>query len=243
MNLTINPQVQRGCAYCAPFVMTFFFLGLLVAGWLPPPSPGDSATEVARMYQDNTDAMRIGFILIAIGGTLYAPLIVAISMQMRRIEGPFPALAWIQFGLGLIGGPAFFIIPTFFWETAAFEPFRDPQITEALHDAGWIPLMSAIWPQVGANIAIAIAVFTDRGEEAPNPARSAAATQRVFPRWIGYFNLWIALLYVPAGLVLFFHDGPFAWNGIMTFWIAAPAFAVWCVVMMIAVLRAIRQQE
>jgi uncharacterized membrane protein YraQ (UPF0718 family) len=41
-----------------------------------------------------------------------------------------------------------------------------------------------------------------------------------YPRWFGYLNLWCGTLFVPAGLIFFFKDGPFSWNGILAWWVA-----------------------
>ena len=227
----MSPKVQRICIWCGPALMGVFFLGLIAAHWFPPPSPGDSAEETARLYQQHTDGIRICALLAAFAGALLAPPVAVISSQIRRIEGPFPTLSNIQFGLGGILGGAFFIIPAFFWEAAAFDPGRDPEITEALHSAGWLILVSAIFPALLQYASIAIATFTDRREDP------------VFPRWFGYFNVWVAGLLIPSTLVLFFHHGPFAWNGIFTFWLAATVFTIWLVGTLVVCLRAIAQQE
>jgi hypothetical protein len=211
--------------------MVVFFIGLGIAGWIPPEGPGASAAETARMYQQNTNEIRLAAVIIMIGGTLFGPMIAVISAQIKRIEGPGGPLAYLQLGMGFVGGTAFFIIPTFFWMTAAYEPFRDPDVTRSLHIAGWLPIMCAIWPAVFQNISIAIAVFADRRADP------------VFPRWVGYMNLWVALLFFPAGLVLFFHDGPFAFNGAFGFFVPCAAFTVWCVCMFVVTRRAINQQE
>jgi membrane protein implicated in regulation of membrane protease activity len=65
----------------------------------------------------------------------------------------------------------------------------------------------------------------------------------VFPRWAGYFNLWVALLVAPAGIVPFFKHGPFAWNGIFSFFMPMVVFAAWVVVMVVLLRRAIDHEE
>jgi hypothetical protein len=49
----------------------------------------------------------------------------------------------------------------------------------------------------------------------------------VFPRWFGYYNLWAMLLVIPDQLLFFFHDGPFAWNGLFGLWLPAVSFGSW----------------
>jgi hypothetical protein len=53
----------------------------------------------------------------------------------------------------------------------------------------------------------------------------------VFPRWAGYYNLWIALLVLPATMIMFFRDGPFAWTGLIGVWSPAAVFGSWYLVM------------
>jgi hypothetical protein len=61
----------------------------------------------------------------------------------------------------------------------------------------------------------------------------------LFPRWLGFLNLWVALAYVPGSLLAFFKSGPFAWNGIFAFWLAGTVFTVWFIGMTVTLLRAV----
>ncbi|WP_433566617.1 hypothetical protein ACQP1O_16285 [Nocardia sp. CA-151230] len=53
---------------------------------------------------------------------------------------------------------------------------------------------------------------------------------------------WAATLITPAGLVLFFKDGPFAWNGIVGIYIPLAAFAIWMGAISYEVHKALTQQ-
>ncbi len=114
---------------------------------------------------------------------------------------------------------------------AAFRPDRAPELTVTLTDLAWILFVTPIGPFIAQNLAVAGAVLTDR------------ASTPVFPRWVGYANLWIALLFCPAGLAYFFKGGPFAWQGIFAFWLGLVMYSAWLVVMFITVRRAIRTEE
>jgi hypothetical protein len=76
----------------------------------------------------------------------------------------------------------------------------------------------------------ALAAFTDRS---PEP---------VFPRWVGWSNVWLGVLLLPATIVIVFKTGPLAWTGLIGFWISAAVFGVWYLVMTWVVLRAVRQE-
>lgn len=65
----------------------------------------------------------------------------------------------------------------------------------------------------------------------------------MFPRWIGYFNAWAAVSFIPAGLIIFFKNGILAWNGLVAWWIGIAMFGAWIVLMIWLMFRATKQQE
>ena len=230
MDVKMNPTVQRICLFCGPMLMVPFFAALLLMHWFPPAHPLMTAGEVQRFYLNHTTGIRVGCLLILAAGSLYVPFLATITAQMKRIEGRYSPLAYVWLGCGLFGA-LFFIVPTLFWEVAAFRPGRDATVTQTLNDAGWITLVAEVFPPVAQGFALGFAILTDKRE------------QPVYQRWVGFFNIWVALLFVPSCLVLFFKTGPFAWNGIFTFWLAATAFTIWLIVMVIVSLDAIRRQQ
>jgi hypothetical protein len=228
----MNPTIQRILVWTVPVLLVLLFGGFITAGWFPPPDPDMTARQVAHMYQTHTDRIRIACLMIASAGALFVCFTTVISHQMKRAEGTGgDSLARLQMACGAVT-ILLFTIPTFFWQAAAYRPDRTSiELTQALHDAGWIPIIGAIFPAIVQNFAIAGAAFTDKRSDP------------VFPRWLGYFNIWIALGFIPSGLVLFFKTGAFAWNGIFTFWLAATIFGIWFGVMVWRLLVAIKQEE
>jgi hypothetical protein len=162
------------------------------------------------------------------GGALTGPFVAAICTQLRRVEGPHSTWSFVELGMGFIG-ILLFILPCFVMEAAAFRPERDPELTRLLNDAAWIPFVGAFMPAVMQNVAIAMVVFKDDAG-------------RVFPRWLGYFNLWTATLFTPAALLVFFKTGPFAWSGVLCFWLPLTVFGIWFFVMAWALRGAILRQ-
>jgi hypothetical protein len=225
-----SKQTQLLCLWCGPAAIVVFLAGFwLLAGLLPPISPDDTAREIQAIYQDNTDLKRAGFVLIMIGGALTGPFAAAICTQMRRVEGEDSPLAYTELGMGMIG-VLLFVIPSFLMQAAAFRPDRDPELIQLINDAAWLPFIGAFAAAVIQNIAIAVVAFRD--EEA-----------KVFPRWLGYFNIWVALLFLPAGLIYFFKTGPFAWDGIFCFWLPLTVFSAWFAAMFVVLRQAILRQD
>lgn len=210
----MNTRAQVVCAWATVVSVALILVGFLVAGWVPPPKASESAAKLAAMYRDDTDRIRIGVLVMLLAFGPWAATIAAMSTQLARVEGPRPALARLQSVAGT-GGYVCLLLFALFLLGAAFRPERDPEITQALHDLGWFMAFLAITPFVTQAIAVAAVVLKDT---------SAAP---VFPRWFGYFNAWVAFLLTPGCLLAFFKTGPFAYHGIISFWIPLIVFAAW----------------
>ncbi len=224
-----NTRRQLLCLWCGPVATVFFGFGFVVlAGFLPPPSPADSIEQVVALYRDRTDGIRAGLLLTCLGGGLFGPWVAAISTQLKRIEGRDSPLTYTQLGLGMLTLVVFTIVPMVL-QTAAFRLDRNPDALLALHDLGWITFIGVYaFPTVQC-LAIAACVFSD-------PA------QRILPRWFGYFNAWVAIGFMPASTIYWFKEGPFAWNGFFPWWLPVGVFFVWIVINTAVIRKAILAQ-
>jgi hypothetical protein len=122
------------------------------------------------------------------------------------------------------------MIPLLLWATAAFRPERSPELTLMLNDMGWIAFL---WP---VPVFFLQVVFTGLG------ILSDRNPQLILPRWSGFFCLWCAVMFLPGCLLIFFQIGPFAWNGLLTFWLGATVFFTWYVVMSMVIRKSILQE-
>ncbi|WP_145984157.1 MULTISPECIES: hypothetical protein [unclassified Pseudonocardia] len=206
------------------------FIGWLISGVLPiPPAANDSPAEVVAFYGEHPTAVRAGLLLAAIGVSFVAPLCAVISVQMLRMEGAVPILSFLQLLLGAVTA-VMLLVPMLFLNIAAFRPDRNPELTVMLNDAAWLMFLTPIAPFILQNVVIGYAVLEDR------------TARGVFPRWVGFANLWIGFMFVPACLAYFFTSGPFAWHGIFVFWFGLTFYAVWAFLMWWAVRQAVRKQ-
>ena len=85
-------------------------------------------------------------------------------------------------------------------------------------------------PFIIQNIALGLCILSDKQAEP------------IFPRWVGYYNLWVAVLFVPGGLLTFFKTGPFAWDGLFVWWVPFAVFFSWYIAMPFILMGAIKQQ-
>ncbi len=65
---------------------------------------------------------------------------------------------------------------------------------------------------------------------------------KIFPRWLAYVTIWQIVTEVLAAPVFIFKQGPFAWNGAISFWQGTAIFVVWQVCVLVMLYKAIQQQ-
>ena len=203
------------CIISAALFSVLFPLGFFIlSGFFPPPSPSLPATEVADFYLANNLAIKIGMSLAFTGGCCTLPLVVAISTAMKKAEQD----GWFLTATQLVSGTValfLFILPFFFWLLAAFRPDRNPEITQIFNDLGWIMLTTPVAPFMIQLSCICLCALKDTR---PRP---------LLPRWASYLGLWVAIGAVPGIFIPLYHDGPFAWNGLLSFWLPLGVIAFW----------------
>jgi hypothetical protein len=221
----MSRRVLTACASCGYLFVALFFAALLVCHWIPPMVPSWSATQVATFYADHVNSIRAGLVLMLFGAVVTAPFVAALSSLIRRIDPRLAPLAAAQLVCGAANVAAIFV-PVLIFTATAYRPDRSPDITMALNDVAWIALVMNAFPAIGQAVVVGVAILADRR---PVP---------LLPRWSAYLNFWMAFLFAPSVLLTFFKTGPFAWNGILSFWVAAGAFGAWFLVMTYLLVRA-----
>jgi hypothetical protein len=226
------PPLLPLCAWAGPAVVLIFVVGFYpLAHFFPPSSPSASAEEIAALYVNNLTNVRIGCIVMLLGSTLTIPWGLAVAAITRSFEKGIPLFTYMQVACVGIALPLAVLLPTV-WGLAAFRPEAiDPNITRMLHDFGWF-LYLFTWPPFAIwCLAIGLPILADKS---PNPT---------IPRWVGYFNLWVALLEAPAALMIFFKSGPFSYNGLVTFYIPSIVYFGWIVVMTLTIIKVVKREK
>ena len=218
-------SIQNLCVWSGPAFLGTFGVGFVgLAQFLPPPGPSLTAERVAELYQVNSDLKCAGVVLMLLSCGFLLSWAAAISALMRRIPGCAPALTYTQMLAGATG-MIFLADASLLWGLAAFRPEHEPAMAQMLNDLAWLSLIVPVTCAVFQAAAIGIAILGDR------------SSHPLFPRWSGYFNLWIGLSFTPGFAALFFKTGPFAWNGILPFWIPLSTLGAWFVVMTVLMLK------
>ncbi|RJF89413.1 hypothetical protein D3874_22575 [Oleomonas cavernae] len=208
-------KYQLISAWCGPaFVVLFVLFWMHIGGNFPGPSPAFDTAQLTSRYLDNLDDMRLGFVVSLVVITLYMPWTALLSAQMARIEGRYPVLAFLQ----LIGGGLTVMVVSFsafFWVAALFRPDRDPALFQLLNDLGWLCIETQYACTTLQMAAAALAGLSDRSKVP------------LFPRWMCFLTIWCGLSFIPASLTGYFKTGPFAWDGMLSFYIPYACWLVW----------------
>ena len=224
-------RLQRLSAYLGFAWVVLFFLGFwAIARFVPPPSPQWGPQQIKDFFAANTSGIRIGMLINMLAGALMLPWCATWAVQMKRIEGRTALLTYTM----LMCGACLvleLIFPCAFWEVAAFRPEGDAEMVQRLNDLAWLPFLGILSTAVIQGFAMGAAILMD---DRPRPA---------FPRWAGYFNFWIVMMFFPACFIYFFKTGPFAWNGLLAWWLIVFVFATWILVDTVLLLGAVRHQE
>ena len=231
MDEQFDPQVQRWLVWTGPAFMLSLFVGFgLFAGWIPPPPAYLSAAELAQLFRENATNIRIGMIISIIGSSLFIGWFVALAVQLKRVEGKYSPIAYAQLVCGAIVVIEF-LFPLTFWEAAVFRLERSDEAIQSMNDLAWFPFLAQASLATFQIVLIGVAILRDKRADP------------IFPRWAGFFNIWVALLLLPGDIIVFFKKGPLAWDGLLSWWMVLTAYFLWLLVDTVLLFKAINRQE
>lgn len=231
--MKVDPRSQRALIWAAVVLANVYTLAFVyLMDFFPLPLPSAGAEEVLQFYTRHTLQFRFGVVLMVLSSAFYLLWTVVVAAQMTRIEKGFP-LWTLLMALASVLGTWAFAFPPLIWGTASFMVERNPEITLMLHQFGFLMLVAAGGFFMMQLVPIAVVSFS-----AGNTDKASA-----FPRWLAWVTLWDGML-GPVGVMAFvFNRGPFAWNGVISFWLPLVLFTIWLVALIYCLLRAIKLQE
>jgi hypothetical protein len=156
---------------------------------------------------------------------LLLPFLVLVSAKIKESDPRLELLGQTQ----LICG-AFLVLlillSIVLMGVAAFRPERAPELTELTNDTASTILLWVFAPTTLEFGLLGAAVLMDRSE------------RPLFPRWMGYFDILVGVIFVAGAPTLFVMHGAFGWDGALTFWAVLIVFGLWIAVAFLMMLRA-----
>ncbi len=220
---------MRICTIMGGIAGTLLFIGIWpVAGLFPPFAPDTPTAEIAAYFAENATGVFIGSILLQLASALFFLFGAAIAVLLKKIEGPSSPWTY-AFMMILAYGFVTLYFAGLFFMAASFRPNYSAEITNLLTDLGFFLFVGAAIPAFVQNIITGAAILSDKRADP------------VMPRWVGYMNIWTGVLLLPGCVICLFKVGPFAWNGLLAFWMPAVVFGIWFNIMIWAMMRAIKR--
>ena len=234
MNLSERAQaiaIVWGWVFMVLFGITIYALLKM----MPPPTAVLTEAEVSTFYLDNAFAIKLGAVISSWVSAFGVPFAVVCAIQLARLEkqdNPEGVPAWsiLAFAGGILM-TMFLVFPPIVWGTAAFTANRAPELTTILHELGTLTFVTTDQFFIFQMIPMVIVSLRRKHD-----------SLSAFPRWLGYFTLWAALAFEVGALAFLFKKGPFAWNGVLVFWVPLVVYGSWVTITSLMILRALKRQ-
>lgn len=202
--------VYWALAFLTIFGIAAYFLMHVV----PPPPPTNSDDQIAGFFTAHSMSIRIGAVLAVSTTGFTLPLAAVVSYQMTRLGHGMRVWAILQ-GLGGAVVSIWLVFPALIWGVAAFTPERAASVTRMLSDLSFLALVTTTPYFIFQVLSITYVCLSNKVDSP------------FFPRWFGYFSIWTFLLTEVGPLGFLTKAGPFAWNGLIVFWVPVFIFFGW----------------
>lgn len=226
-----NLRLLQRTSWSGVVYIAFLMVGILpLARFFPSQPPSWDANQINHVYHSNVAGIRVGMVLVLVGSMFYVPWTAMLAKLISAVEGKPGILTYCQ----IIAGCTNVLLtayPAGWWLTASFRPDRDPKIVQLLNDIAWLQFLGVIAPFYFVVISI---IYASLADEDPDP---------IIPRWAGWFNVFFMMDLIPLSIIFFFKSGPFAWNGLLGFYLPFATFWVWFFVMTYTVRRSLRRLD
>jgi hypothetical protein len=225
----MDRRIETVCLWCGPAFLVCFVVGFwFVGGLVPPPSQALGADEIAAFYREHAESLRAGLLICLLGAPLLIPFTILLTMQLKRGNPRLAPLAYTQLLAGLLLVLEF-MLPVILMGAAAMRPERSPESILVLNDFALIILLWGVAAPCAQYAAIALAVLWD-GSDSP-----------WFPRWVGWLNVLVCVIFATGAPMLWVRTGPFAFDGLLAFWAVLVSFSLWIVGMFWAMRRVLAE--
>ncbi|MGV9840028.1 hypothetical protein ACWDUL_38340 [Nocardia niigatensis] len=207
------------------------FCGVGLEVFMPQPPHFDiSAVATADYYVAHSRGFLTGITLCGIA----MAFLLAWSLQLGYMlwQADCARIATVVAIVSLAASPILLSFDLAFFAVAVYRAGEvNPDVTQAFSDVAWIGSM-LIWPQLGFSmLLVGILILRQRGRAA------------VFPAWLGWLSIAVAVVEPGQAGIIFAKNGPFAPDAVLTWYAAVFTWGSWIVALTVVMLRRLPSQS
>lgn len=222
-----RPKLDQWLAFATvPFFFTLFGIVFVpLSGMMPPRSPSSSPPQIVDFMQSDSLLVACAILTLCFG---LAPLSNAVYLIQIKRMSVSPVFRYSLMVGSMSGAIVGMLFPMFCFGLGAFRTGYDPSVLAMLYDFGYLAYIGSLGCFCVMWLAFGLAIILD--------------TNSVLPKWLGYYTVWQYVTELMAAPVWIATSGPFAWNGLTTFWFAMMIYVPWQIIVYVCIHRSIKNQ-
>jgi len=206
---------QAFAILCGPI-----FTVLTLVGWfgisqgLFPAHADWTPAQTAQFFAEHQFGVQLGCSIWIVGCCFLGIWVAQLSLVMARMEGSMPVWAVVQ---ALAGGGIVVLVmlSCCLWTEASYRVGANPDVIVSANDSAWLAILQT-WPILSLEmVATAIVMLQDR--------RAA----KLVPDWLSYASIGGAVLLITTGGPAFTKSGPFAFHGVLGYFLPMLIWGLW----------------
>jgi hypothetical protein len=212
--------------WSVPAFFTLFGIVFVPLSWMMPPrSPGSGTPQIIEFMQSRNLLTACVILTLCFG---LAPVSNAMYLTQIKRMSVSPAFRYALMVGSMTGVIVGMLFPMFCFGLGALRPGYHPAILVMLYDFGYLAFIGSLGCFCVMWMAFGLAIILD--------------TNGILPKWLGYYTVWQYVTELMAAPVWIARSGPFAWNGLMTFWFAMVVYVPWQIIVYVCIYRSIKNQ-
>jgi hypothetical protein len=197
----------------------------------PAPAPANLGLDETKVWFSETHrwGTLIGCTIFYIAAGVLTPGSLQFGIMLAKIEGRWPIMSLTTAVCGI-----FISLIIFFnccaWIVAAYRPETGADVIQSWYDWAWFAFLLG-WIYLAIEmVATGIVELMD---QRPRP---------MIPRWLTWFTFFGALALLGAAGPAFFKSGPFAYHGLLAFYLPMVIWAAYLVLTTFYMLRELKRE-
>lgn len=231
MTESVIRRTNLAGAWCGVAYVVMLLVGWwVVGGFFPLHRPSAGADEITTFFRDDVVSIRLGMVIVMWAAAVFIPFTATMADYVARYEGRTGPLTRTMTMAGYANAMLTFYPPLWWIANTWRSGERSADVIYLLNDIAWLQFIGGLALIMPMFVVVAVVALTDMS---PDP---------VFPRWVGYQSIMTFMLFLPDQALFFFKTGPFAWNGVLGFWIPLTVFCSWFLAMVYLIRRAVLRE-